>query len=76
MHAVLLGEPAARDGIEAPQRRERHAVGGAVDQGIGTRPLQLERLERELRADIMDGDLFEGVHRLRFSSRNSLRHGA
>ena len=61
----------------ASQRREtasrraqggaRHAAGRAVDQGVGACPLQLERLERELRADIVDGDLFEGVHRLRFT---------
>ena len=65
MDAVLLGEPAARDGIERAQCGARHAAGGPVDQGVGARPLQLKRLERESRADVVDGDMVEGVHERR-----------
>ena len=55
--AVLLGEPAARDGVEGAQGGARHAAGGAVDQGIGPRLLELQGLERKRRPDVVDGDL-------------------
>src|SRR4029079_2135135 len=54
--AVLLGEPAARDGIEGAQRGAGRPAGGAVDQGICPRLVEFQGLDRKRRPDVVDGD--------------------